>query len=399
MISTTSNNFIREDISAWDDFLECLPANWREIAKTSNVLKGQRKDKDPETLLHVLMLHLLCGYSLRETSAIAAEAGIASLSDVALLKRLRKSSDMFKRLCSEMFCKFGNNEDFTGYRVRLIDGTMIKEPGQFGTQWRIHYSFLLPEMTCDSFKLTKATGPGTGEGLEHFEVKPNDIILADRGYSRFNCFNHVKRNGGFSCVRWNSGALPLYNADGSAFNIQHLFKSLPSEGMCGEANVFIHGDAPGETLPCRVCVIRKNDESAARARRLLWREANKKHITPTQLALFGCDFIILITTLPSDSFDLKSVLRLYRLRWQVELVFKRFKSVARIDALPKYTDSSAEAWLYGKMFVALLVERLSSRLGAFSPWRNVAYSGDTKKFVERIQGFVSYHDPVGDSDD
>jgi hypothetical protein len=399
MISTTSNNFIREDISAWDDFLECLPANWREIAKTSNVLKGQRKDKDPETLLHVLMLHLLCGYSLRETSAIAAEAGIASLSDVALLKRLRKSSDMFKRLCSEMFCKFENNEDFTDYRIRLIDGTMIKEPGQFGTQWRIHYSFLLPEMTCDSFKLTTATGPGTGEGLEHFKVKPNDIILADRGYSRFNCFSHVKKNGGFSCVRWNSGALPLYNADGSAFNIQHLFKSLPSEGMCGETNVFIHGDAPGETLPCRVCVIRKNDESAARARRLLWREANKKHITPTQLALFGCDFIILITTLPSDSFDLKAVLRLYRLRWQVELVFKRFKSVARIGALPKYTDSSAEAWLYGKMFVALLVERLSSHLGAFSPWRNVACSGSTKKFVERIQGFVSYHDPVGDSDD
>ena len=399
MTSTTSNNFIIDNISAWEDFLKCLPANWREIAEASKVLKGQRKDKAPETLLRVLMLHLMCGYSLRETSAIAAEAGIAFLSDVALLKRLRKSADMFRLLCSEMFCKFENNENFTDYRIRLIDGTIIKEPGQFGTQWRLHYSFLLPEMSCDSFKLTKATGPGTGEGLEQFEVKPNDIILADRGFCRFNCFNHVARSGGFSCVRWNSGALPLYNADGSAFDIQHLFKALTTEGMCGEANVFIRGDAPGETLPCRVCVIRKNDESAGRARRILWREAAKKHITPTQLSLLACDFIVLVTTLPPDRFDLRAVLELYRLRWQVELVFKRFKSIARIGALPKYTDSSAEAWLYGKMFVTLLVERVGSQLGAFSPWRAVACSGNTQKLVERIQGFVSYHDTVGDSGD
>ncbi|OQC12229.1 MAG: Transposase DDE domain protein [Lentisphaerae bacterium ADurb.Bin082] len=397
MTTTTSNLFIRDDISGWDDFIKCLPANWREIVASSNVLKGQRKDKSPETLLHTLMLHLMCGYSLRETSAIAAEAGIAFLSDVALLKRLRKSTDMFKRLCSEMFCKFENNEDFTDYRIRLIDGTVIKEPGQFGTKWRIHYSFLLPEMACDSFKLTKATGPGTGEGLEQFEVKSNDIMLADRGFCRFNCLNHVAKGGGFSCVRWNSGALPLYNADGSAFNIKNLFKALASEGMCGEANVFIHGDAHDGALPCRVCVIRKNGESAARARKLLRREAAKKHVTPTQLSLLACDFIVLVTTLPPDRFDLRAVLELYRLRWQVELVFKRFKSIARIGALPKYTDSSAEAWLYGKMFVTLMVERLSSQLGAFSPWRAVECSCNTPKLMERIRGIVSYHGAVGDS--
>lgn len=252
-------------------------------------------------------------------------------------------------------------------------------------------------MACDSFKLTKATGPGTGEGLEQFEVKPNDIMLADRGFCRFNCLNHVAKGGGFSCVRWNSGALPLYNADGSAFDIKNLFKALASEGMCGEANVFIHGDAHDGALPCRVCVIRKNGESAARARKLLRREAAKKHVTPTQLSLLACDFIVLVTTLPPDRFDLRAVLELYRLRWQVELVFKRFKSIARIGALPKYTDSSAEAWLYGKMFVTLMVERLSSQLGAFSPWRAVEYSCNTPKLMERIRGIVSYHGAVGDS--
>lgn len=400
MIDDTSNVFKTGDVPAWEDFLKCFPTNWREIAETSKVLKGQRKDKEPDKLMRVFMLHLLCGYSLRETSTIAAEAGIASLSDVAILKRLRKSSNMFKELCAEMFGEVRNGEDFTDYHVRLIDGTNIKEPGQFGTQWRIHYSFSLPDMTCDSFKLTKAEGAGTGEGLEQFEVKPNDVMLGDRGYSRFNCFKHVAAGGGYSCVRWNSSSLPLYNKDGSAFDIKHFFKAHPSEGMCGEANVFIHGNTPEEALQCRVCIIRKNDESAARARRVFYSRASKKQKgKQSQLALLACDFIVLITTLPPDVFSLKTVLDLYRLRWQVELVFKRFKSIARIGALPKYTDSSAKAWLYGKMFVALLVERLSSHLGAFSPWRAVACSGGTQKFVERIQGIVSYRNTVGDTSD
>ncbi|MGI5924467.1 MAG: IS4 family transposase [Lentisphaeria bacterium] len=399
MCDTASSVFKTGDISAWDDFLACFPPNWREIAASTNVLKGQRKDKEPDKLLHVLMLHLLCGYSLRETSAIAAAAGIASLSDVALLKRLRKSGDMFKELCAEMFGEVRAGADLAGYRVRLVDGTIIKEPGQFGTQWRFHYSYSLSDMACDSLHLTKAEGEGTGEGLEQFEVKPNDIMVGDRGYSRFNCIRHVAAGGGYSCIRWNSGALRLYNEDGSAFDIQRFFKAHPHEGMCGEAGVFIHGDAPEDRLPCRVCIVRKNDESAARARRLLNSVASRKQKTPAKLALLACDFIVLTTTLPPEDFSLRKVLELYRLRWQVELVFKRFKSIARIGALPKYTDSSAKAWLYGKMFAALLVERISSRLGAFSPWRAVACSGGTQELVERIRGIVSHRDTVDHAGD
>jgi hypothetical protein len=77
------STFKTGDIPGWEDFLACFPANWREIAKATNVLKGQRKDKEPDKLMHVLMLHLLCGYSLRETSAIAAASGIASLTHLS----------------------------------------------------------------------------------------------------------------------------------------------------------------------------------------------------------------------------------------------------------------------------------------------------------------------------
>ena len=77
----------------WDLLLSFFPRNWQEPAVETGALKGLRKDKSPESLLRTLLLHLGCGHSLRETVVRARQASLASLSDVALLKRLRKSRD------------------------------------------------------------------------------------------------------------------------------------------------------------------------------------------------------------------------------------------------------------------------------------------------------------------
>ncbi len=71
---------------------------------------------------------------------------------------------------------------------------------------------------------------------------------------------------------------------------------------------------------------------------------------------------------PAAEFSAADVLELYRTRWQVELVFKRFKSLAELGHLPKHDEHSARAWLYGKLFVALLVEKLIGHARAISPW-------------------------------
>ena len=63
----------------------------------------------------------------------------------------------------------------------------------------------------------------------------------------------------------------------------------------------------------------------------------------------------------AETFADEEVLEWYRTRWQVELVFKRFKSLAQLGHLPKHDDESAKAWLYGKLLVALLVEKLTRR--------------------------------------
>jgi IS4 transposase len=74
------------------------------------------------------------------------------------------------------------------------------------------------------------------------------------------------------------------------------------------------------------------------------------------------------TTLSEVEFEPQTILDWYRLRWQIELVFKRFKQIAQLGHLPKNDPESATAWLYGKLFVALLVEKLLAHANSFSPW-------------------------------
>ena len=84
--------------------------------------------------------------------------------------------------------------------------------------------------------------------------------------------------------------------------------------------------------------------------------------------LFFAQYVILFTTFPEDRFSAVDVLEWYRIRWQVELVFKRFKQIAHLGHLPKYDDDSAKAWLYGKLLTALLSEKIVVHAATVSPW-------------------------------
>ena len=120
----------------------------------------------------------------------ARKARLGDLSDVALLKRLRKSRDWLHALCVELFRDYGVGvADSDDFEVKAFDATTVKEPGKTGGLWRIHYSVRLPSLACDFFKLTPTRGPGTGESFSHFPIAPGDFIVADRGYSTANGMN------------------------------------------------------------------------------------------------------------------------------------------------------------------------------------------------------------------
>ena len=89
----------------WKLLTTFFPARWTKLAEETAALKGLRQDKSPEKYLRVLLLHLGCGHSLRETATRARQAELADLTDVSLLKRLRKSKDWLHALCDALFAE------------------------------------------------------------------------------------------------------------------------------------------------------------------------------------------------------------------------------------------------------------------------------------------------------
>ena len=111
------------------------------------------------------------------------------------------------------------------------------------------------------------------------------------------------------------------------------------------------------------------------------KEATRKGKQPQPDTLTFAEYVIVFTTFPAATFSAAEILEWYRIRWQVELVFKRFKSLAQLGHLPKYDDDSAKAWLYGKLLVALLVEKLIRHASAISPWGYELASATTTQRV------------------
>lgn len=357
----------------WDLLVSFLPSEWRELAAETGALKGLRKDKSVDNLLRTLLIHLGCGHSLRETVVRARQANLADLSDVALLKRLRKSKEWLYALCVRLFQEHGIAvASGGGFQLRAFDATTVKEPGKTGSLWRVHYSVCLPSLACDFFKLTRTEGAGSGESFAQFPIRAGDHVVADRGYSTARGIGHVADAGGQLIVRVNTGALPLRTVSGEPFDLLAAVTSLRRVGVATSwsAQVVVDGDSaqPSRVVVGRVCAVRKSAAAVREAQRKIRQEATRKGKWAQPATLRFAAYVIVFTTFPAATFSAAEVLEWYRIRWQVELVFKRFKSLAQLGHLPKYDDDSAKAWLYGKLLVALLVEKLIRHASAISPW-------------------------------
>ena len=293
----------------WTLLRSFLPRDGRELAADCGAPKELRKDKSSVNVLQVLLLHLAFGHSHRETVVRARQAGLADLSDIALMKRLRKSKDWLHALCVEFFWEHGDSlfaRD--GSQVSAFDATTVQEPGKTRSLWRLHNNVRLPWLVCDYFKVTETAGPGTVELYAWFPVRAGDLAVVDRGNSR-------------------------------------------------AAGISLVASANGNRRE-RVCAPQNSDKAIklAYAKRIRKQSKSGKKLRPQTLEY--ANYVILSTTFPESASDAESVLEWYRIRWQVGLMFKRFKSLARLGRLPKYNDESAKSWLYGTRFAALLVEKL-----------------------------------------
>jgi hypothetical protein len=353
---------LKED---WAVIESLLPEGWQEKCKELKAYQLSRAFGGPGDLLRTLLIHCAQGHSFRVTAALAEEGGVATLSDVALNKRLRLASDWLRWLSNGVAQKWFPRKDpkdcAATLCVKVADATTVQEPGSKGTSWRIHYSLELSSLQCNEITIT---GKEKGESLKNFKVQEGDLWIGDRIYAKPPGIAHVLSHGGDVLVRvgWNS--LQFCDEQGRKFDLLEHLRQLRLHEI-GQWPVFIVHDKG--LIAGRICAIRKSVSAADRERKRILKESSKKcrNTKPETLEAAGYTFVF--TTL-DQSIPAEIVLTIYRARWQIELTFKRFKSLLGLGHLHNKNPESAKAWLYGKLLAACLIEALAVVSERFFPW-------------------------------
>jgi Transposase DDE domain len=347
----------------WAVVRQFLPEGWAEQArKTGAWRRSPRAFKDPDTLLRVLLIHLTAGLSLTETAARAKQSGLAEISSVAIHKRLRSCEEWLRWMADSERSLLGGEAPATGRRLRAVDATVVSEPGSTGTDWRLHYAINLSDLQCDFFELTDVHG---GETWRRVPVEPGDVVLGDRVYANPAGVAHVVRAGGDVLVRLNPHTLPLFDTDGNRVNVLQAVRGL-KVGETQDLPSWVNPKAGG-SFGGRLVALKRSAAAARMECRRIEKKASKqqKKVSRTRLKL--ARYFLLWTTLPS-LYPASDILAFYRWRWQVELGFKRLKSLMGLGHLPKKDPATARAWLHGKLLTSLLVERIIQAANSFSPW-------------------------------
>lgn len=341
----------------WDGVLSRLEehVDFEASAREHGAIVRRRVVKTAAQLLRLVLAYCLSGFSLRTTAAWAEASGEASLSDVALLKRLRRCGPWLSALAGQLSAavhpEAAWGED--GRRVVAVDATAICSPGGKHKRYRLLHTVY--DVGAQHFRTTEFSERQQAERLDVGTVEAGEIRLGDRAYGRYRDLAAVKAAGADYVVRLSARALLLAHPDGTALKRAPWCKTAEREGR-QDVPVVVNDANGGTALTARLIILPLPPDKAEEARRHMRKKSRAWGYTPSEDALATAGCLMLITSLDAEHWPAERVLGLYRRRWQVELAFKRLKSLLELETLRAFESELVYAWIHAVILVALLIE-------------------------------------------
>jgi hypothetical protein len=209
---------------------------------------------------------------------------------------------------------------------------------------------------------------------------PNSLRIADLGYFDLAVFAAMKIAGEYFLSRLQFGTHVLPKGKDEAVDLQQwLVRQCRSDGFIDQEIVL----GQGQRLECRLIAWRLPQEQADRRRAKLRQEMlSRKGREPSAARLAWCDWSILVTNIPADKLTPKEAVVLYRARWQIELLFKRWKSQGLVAELSGSTAVRQMVRVWARL-LAVLVQHW---LVVSSVWGNLGTS--MSKACEAVRDFA-----------
>lgn len=346
-----------QDIT-FEEFLKELPDEYHEMAYDFKAFTRSRKIKTPAQLLQVVMLYCGLDNVLRETAGVFT-LHEERITDTAVHKRLKACEPWLKALLMKLLPSV--NSSSTLLRLLVVDGSSLQGPGAKGTDYRLHLALDLVSMSLHE---VHATGADQGESLSRYGFAKGDVVLVDRGYNHPATILDLDDQGVAVVLRLQPTAMPLYLRHAGQLacapmpefrlNIADYLQKATSDLV--SIPVWLH--SKGRSCLGMVHAQRLPPEAADAARRRCRQDSKRKGWTPSQDALYLAGWVMVFTTLSEEALEASTIIKLYRTRWQVELIFKRLKSLLDMDLLRTQKESLlGKVWIAGKLLYATVIER------------------------------------------
>ena len=354
----------RQILDDWTTIESLLPTDWERLAQVHKQLEvkhGNAKITNARDLLRLILVHAACDLPLRQTVALVAEAGGPTLSPMRLHKKMIRAGSYLQALVTALVKSPMDlrAETWGGYEVSVVDASLISRPGSTYGDGRLHLRMRLSDL---KYLQVRCTGTDEGETFRRFQFEPGELVIADRAYSQARGIAHVLDCGADVLVRLNRASMPIFRPRSETlFDLMSALRALPHRAA-REQEVMVRHVANGHvrTIQGRLCMTRLPGADAEKARKRLRRRHQKQCIPLNADTLEAAGYVVLFTTASKERLSAAQCIELYRLRWQVELQIKRWKSICGFDRMPNFRDDTIVSWLYAKMLAAVLLEKLAS---------------------------------------
>jgi hypothetical protein len=337
------------DDGEWPYVLTLLPVDLQDSAKQANALVRCRNVPDAAALIRMALAYGVSDLSLKDVAAWASTLEVAEITGPGLFYRLREAEAWLQRVLAQTL-QTEVREAPPGIPLRVVDASVIVGPGAAGTEWRAHV-VINPATGC--FQTVELTDDPGGEGYGRHPIAEGEMILGDRAYATARGIHAVRTRNAHVVARLNPHALRVCDTNRRRISILDRQNEVPKVGVI-ELNIII--PVPPQKRS-------KSHKSWSLSKAVAWIPARV-----VAARTRNGDVIWILTTTFSAEASALRIMELYRLRWQIELLFKRLKSLLHLDNLPSRQGPTAKSWMLARLLAAALGQKLVQPSGPFSPW-------------------------------
>lgn len=332
----------------WEYVRTLLPADLDDSARRTKALVRCRNVPDASALIRMTLAYAVSDLSLKDVAAWASAMDLAEITGPGLFYRLREAETWLAQVLAQVL---GEQlpQAVGGWPVRVVDATVINGPGKKAVQWRAH---VLVNPSTGGFRSVELTDDSGGEKLARYPVGKGELVLGDRAYGTARGVYAVRQAEAHVVVRFNPVTLRTCDDQRRRIFLEEREADLPATGAV-EFNIIL------PVPPTRTKSHKTWDSSKAIAWIPVRAVASRTR---------NGEVIWILTTLTAAELPALAVLGLYRLRWQIELFFKRLKSLLHLDTLPSREGPTAKSWMLARLIAAALAQRLVQPSGPLSPW-------------------------------